>query len=607
MTDPILAPDTTPPSAPSAPGQSLGWPAILLLLLVSAVVLVPGMAGVSLFDRDEGWYAQVSREMVKSGDWLVPHLYGEVWLAKPPLLYWLVATSYRLFGIGEWQTRLVPALATAINVLLVAKLGAMMFNRRVGVLAGVFFVTCGVIALLGKLLLTDWVMLVFTFTAVCLHWRIAERSGRGSGFRVQEDSTINDQRSTIKSAIPNPQSAIHFLSAAYWLALGLAVLAKGPAILLFSGTFAAILLATPGRRGWIRERRWWMWLPLAIAVAAPWFLYIHGKAGPVLAQQFLLYENVARVLHPPKALHPAPPGYHLLLSLAFWLPWTVFLPRALFQALRDWRRDTAARILLLWAAIPWLILELVPSKLLWYVLPCYAPLAILLARQLEPSLCPGRTWSSLDRATQREFKLWPIVMIVLGLAGVVASFIWLDRDGIPLAIATACVLIIGFGIVHSLQRRYPTTQPAFSIGLLTVCAFYAAVGHWLLPSFEPMRLSRILSESIAAQAKGQDQVYFCGYEEPTAWFYLRTNPAKLVKKDDLPALLARHPGPLLLAITQGRLDHLDPTAFTGWQRQSLGQVAGRNYTRGFAPETICLERLVRVPPPERSLPRQLKP
>ena len=90
----------------------LGLGASLLLLTVSLVSLAPGIQ-VSFFDRDEAWYAQVSREMLQGGDWLTPHYRGEVWLHKPPLLYWLVAASYRLLGVGEWTgvwSRFSPAL-----------------------------------------------------------------------------------------------------------------------------------------------------------------------------------------------------------------------------------------------------------------------------------------------------------------------------------------------------------------------------------------------------------------------------------------------------------------------------------------------------------------
>ena len=82
-----------------------------ILLLLSLAILIPGTWGVSLVDRDEGWYAQVAREMVDSGDWLVPRYLGDVWVHKPPLLYWLVSASWTVFGIGEASARLVSVLA----------------------------------------------------------------------------------------------------------------------------------------------------------------------------------------------------------------------------------------------------------------------------------------------------------------------------------------------------------------------------------------------------------------------------------------------------------------------------------------------------------------
>src|SRR5262245_57637690 len=83
----------------------------LLLLAVSLAALLPGVFGVSLFDRDEGWYAQVSREMARSGDWVVPTWLGKPWLAKPPLLYWCVAALFRVFGEHAAAARMVSVLA----------------------------------------------------------------------------------------------------------------------------------------------------------------------------------------------------------------------------------------------------------------------------------------------------------------------------------------------------------------------------------------------------------------------------------------------------------------------------------------------------------------
>src|SRR5438105_14321585 len=97
------------PGEPHPPGR-LRWTALLVLLLVPGALLYPWLA-FHLFEPDEGRYAEIPREMLVRGEWVVPYLLGEPYLDKPPLFYWLVMFSYRLLGIHDWSARLVPALA----------------------------------------------------------------------------------------------------------------------------------------------------------------------------------------------------------------------------------------------------------------------------------------------------------------------------------------------------------------------------------------------------------------------------------------------------------------------------------------------------------------
>ena len=95
------------PGRPSLVGPPR-WRVLLLLTVLPAVLLYPCLSFL-LFEPDEGRYAEIPREMLARGDWVVPYLEGEPYLDKPPLLYWLVIGSYRLFGVHDWSARLVPA------------------------------------------------------------------------------------------------------------------------------------------------------------------------------------------------------------------------------------------------------------------------------------------------------------------------------------------------------------------------------------------------------------------------------------------------------------------------------------------------------------------
>src|SRR5262249_57664622 len=102
---------------------------LLLVIIVPAVLLYPRM-DFHLLEPDEGRYAQIPREMLARGDWVVPHLQGQPYLDKPPLLYWLVMLSYSVFGVSEAAARLVPALATHGTILVVYLIGRRSLGER---------------------------------------------------------------------------------------------------------------------------------------------------------------------------------------------------------------------------------------------------------------------------------------------------------------------------------------------------------------------------------------------------------------------------------------------------------------------------------------------
>src|SRR5947209_7540736 len=114
-----------PGAAPAAGAPR--WAGLLWLLLLPGVLLYP-CRSFDLFEPDESRYAQIPREMLARGEWVVPFLQGEPYLDKPPLFYWLVMGSYRVFGVSAGAARLVPALALHLCMLFVYLLG----RRHVG-------------------------------------------------------------------------------------------------------------------------------------------------------------------------------------------------------------------------------------------------------------------------------------------------------------------------------------------------------------------------------------------------------------------------------------------------------------------------------------------
>jgi len=521
----------------------------VLLAIFALAVLLPGTFGVSLTDRDEGWYAQVSREMLASGDWLVPTYLGQPWIAKPPLLYWCVAGSYGLLGVHVWAARLVSVLAMVGVVQLLGTLAGELYNRRVALIASVSFLTAGLPVVIGKMLLTDALLLFCCLAAMVALWRIA---ARGPSFK---------------------------LAAAFWVLVGSAILAKGPAVFVFVGAFALGLLTRPGARGRLLSARLWLAAPLGVIVAAPWYIYVAQHAGGTLFEQFFWYEVASRIVSTPHG-HGGPPGYYLLLSLAGWLPWTALVPGAVVETWRARRGDRASWLLLLWCGLPWLLLELIQSKLPHYILPCYVPLAIMFARMWD---------TGLDRSPTRGQRLvlgiWATVPILVGLGLIAAAVAWRGAAWTTAGAAAGIALALGFAVA----ARYVTRGrlwPAWLSAAGATAVFHILVGLWLLPTLEPYRLSRLIAEQANSLSKPGERILVRGYDEPSTFFYLR-EPGRVVAGDEFATELAAASSSVLIArddcLRAARIspDSSDPR----WRR-----VEGFNYVKGRN-ETVWVARL----------------
>src|SRR5438034_3528763 len=137
--------------------------ALSILIILPAALLYPCMT-FHLLEPDEGRYAEIPREMLVRGDWIVPRLQGEPYLDKPPLLYWLAMLSYRVFGVHDWAARLVPALAVHGTIVLSYLFGRRLLGERAAYRGALLLTLTPGLMGMGRILtmdslLTFWVTL----------------------------------------------------------------------------------------------------------------------------------------------------------------------------------------------------------------------------------------------------------------------------------------------------------------------------------------------------------------------------------------------------------------------------------------------------------------
>lgn len=341
------------------PRQGIKLHIPLCLIWASAAgFALAGLGSFGILDNNEGLYADISREMLVSRDWhiwMIPHLNSLPYMEKPPLLYWLTALSFVIFGVSEWSSRLVPALSSLACVAMLLQFGRIVGRPRAGRLAALMFASSiGVIAM-SRLLMFD-MLLTALLTAALMY-----------AYRHLYDGKTK------------------WLRLAY-ACLALATLAKGSVALVLFGLIVLSFILVSHR---LREWRTWF-DPYAIliffAIAAPWHV-IAGLIDPAYSWLYFYNEHVLRFLgrREPRDYYSGPWWYYLPRMLAYLFPWSALLSGIYFSAQQPFRTTHPSLQRFLWLAwlLPLLFFSLSSAKANYYLIVATPFAAFHLAIVLE--------------------------------------------------------------------------------------------------------------------------------------------------------------------------------------------------------------------------------
>jgi 4-amino-4-deoxy-L-arabinose transferase-like glycosyltransferase len=338
-----------------------------LVFFGSLLLHVAGTWSIPLIDRDEPRFAEASREMRERGDYVIPYFNDKYRFDKPPLIYWTQIASYRLFGENDFAARLPSAIAAALTAVLLFAWGRRLGSERIGWWAAIIFSLGLQTFIHAKAAVAD-MWLVFFVTAA--HW---------AAFELIADSLGAAPSST-------PERRRKYWRLAFYLALGLAFLAKGP---LGWIPLLTVLSTKLFVRGQSLTRRFWFISGMlgTFAIVCTWGIpalirtngefFSVGIGRHVVERSFIVMEG-----HGANSWNTylaAMPFYFVTLFISFF-PWSIKLP-ALAKHL--WRqRDAIDKYLLSGILIVFIIMSLVKTKLPHYTLPAFPLLSLLLARHL---------------------------------------------------------------------------------------------------------------------------------------------------------------------------------------------------------------------------------
>jgi 4-amino-4-deoxy-L-arabinose transferase len=335
--------------------MSKRWALPLLLGFFLLAYLLPlGTHG--LWIPDETRYAQISQDMLLSGNWVSPHFMGLRYFEKPVAGYWMIAIGQELFGQNLFGARFASALSTLLSGLLCYLVARRLWNEpRKSFICALLYMSFTVVAgQAGYANLDPQFTFWVNFSLVALWFAVDSRT---SGQRMVSWGVLG-------------------------LACGMGFMTKG-----FLAWLLPVLIALPWMLWQKRWRELLIYGPVAIAVAIlvclPWILAVHAQE-PDYWRFFFWHEHIRRFAGD-DAQHDAPWWFYLPLLVAFSLPWVGMLPTAFKQA---WQTRTQPKIafLLLWLLMPLLFFSLSNGKLPTYILPCLLPMALLLGHALADRL-----------------------------------------------------------------------------------------------------------------------------------------------------------------------------------------------------------------------------
>ncbi|WP_413715863.1 lipid IV(A) 4-amino-4-deoxy-L-arabinosyltransferase [Serratia ureilytica] len=390
--------------------------AILLAVFFALVYLIP-LNGRLLWQPDETRYAEISREMLQRGDWVVPHLLGLRYFEKPVAGYWFNNISQWLFGENNFAVRFGSVFSTGMTALLVFALAMLMWrNARRASLAMLMFLSMVLVFSIGTYSVLDPMISLWLAAAMVSYYL------------------------TLKATSVKGKLGAYALLG---LACGMGFMTKG-FLALAVPVIAVIPIVIQQRR--IKDLL--CYGPVAIVTATllslPWALAI-AQREPDFWNYFFWVEHIQRFAED-NAQHKAPFWYYLPILLAAVLPWLALLPGALLKGWRERVQRPELFFLLSWAMMPLIFFSIAKGKLPTYILPCMAPLALLMTAYAED-------YAATLRA--RLFKANAWLNGLFGLIGIVA------------------LVVLSAGLLPKAHLFTPQEWPKVVLGLI-------AFGGWLL-------------------------------------------------------------------------------------------------------------------------------
>ncbi len=464
-------------STPST-GESPGYARDLWrLALVLGVFFFVFLGSRPLSNPDEGRYAEIPREMARTGDYVTPRLDGVKYLEKPPLVYWLSALTFKIAGVSEGSARVWCAAFAVFGGLITYAAGRALYGRATGIGAAAVLSLSLLYYVLSRIVLLDLVLAVWIASAL-FSFLLA----------VREPACRKRQ----------------LLFLAFYASMALGTLTKGLVGFLLPCAVAGLWVLALNQWRALRPFYPFTGTLLFLSIAAPWHV-LAARANPDFLWFYFVHEHFLRFTTQVHGRYEAW-WFFVPVLLGGLFPWVVFLPQAIRIALsggwRDRHKNSVAWFLVIWIAFIFLFFSKSQSKLVPYILPVFPAVAMLIGRYL------ANVWTQPRAAGLRQGLIGYVALCGLFAIGVVIAKV--SRDAAvaaelrPWQWSLAALFVITGISIAALLRRHGERK-ALAVLLLSTAALFIALN--LVGEKVDRRSTKPLALLLAGQLRPGDEVY----------------------------------------------------------------------------------------------------
>ena len=472
--------------------------AIVCLVVLALVAFLPGFARLSVIDREEARFAQATRQMIATGDFVDIRFQDEMRYRQPVGIYWMQAASvkaWNLLGRKQAEARIssyrVPSLIGAIGAVLLTYWTALAFvSRRASVMAAFMVSGCILLGIEARLAKTEAAFLFCTMVAMGVMARLY--LGRLDGWTGWRRDWL--------------------LPLFFWTALATGVLLKGAVIFLIVGLPALTLWFVGRSARWVLGLRPLFGIPYFLLLVLPWFVAIHERSAGAFLQA-TLGDVLGRTFTAQEAFFAPPGTFFLLFFVNFW-PASLLAGLAAYTVWRA-RGEAPVTFMLAWVVPSWIVFELVVTKQPHYVLPLYPAIAILIAGCIDTHRLSQTRW--MEYGTFWWFGV-PAIVAVIGVV------LMLSYEG---ELGWRAWPFLAASVVFGLRAwwLYGVDGPERSMLRACAASILLSMGtFWgVIPSLNSLFPSDAVSRFVHATECKSPQVAAAGYSEPSLVFLMGTN------------------------------------------------------------------------------------